>query len=72
MPSKELDDFIAKHGKLYTMYDVAEYAKVNVVTIRNHIVKGALRSVKIGGIRRIREADLIEYLKGTEGEGKVK
>lgn len=49
-----------------TIHEVAEVAKQSSVTIRRHIAKGALRSVKVGGSVRIPVDDARRYLGGSE------
>jgi hypothetical protein len=65
----ELDQ---KFGRLYTLYDVAEYAECSIVTVRNHMALGALETIKIGGMRRVTEAALERYLKGTPQAEKLR
>lgn len=51
-----------KIPKMLTVYEVADYLKVNHNTIRRLINKDELRAVRIGDSIRIRESDLAEYL----------
>lgn len=48
--------------RLLTVKDVAERLNVSVTTV-NRLVKTALKSVKIGKSRRVRESDLEEYIR---------
>lgn len=72
MASQRIKELEAKEGRLFTLYEVAEYAKFSINTVRNHMVKGALVTIKIGGARRVREEDLKIYLRGTPGEDSLK
>jgi excisionase family DNA binding protein len=47
----------------YTIKEVAEIIKVTTRSITNWIATGKLKSVKIAGIVRIKESDLIEFIK---------
>ncbi len=66
------DELEKRFGKLYTLYDVAELAECTIVTVRNHMTKGALETVKIGGMRRVTEEGLERYLNGTPQAEKLK
>lgn len=46
----------------YTIQEVSDLLAVNHKTIRNLIHKGMIRAVKIGGVIRIPEDGLTEYL----------
>jgi excisionase family DNA binding protein len=48
--------------KLYKVSEVAKAARQTPPTIYNHIQKGAIRSVKVGGSVRIPEDSAREYL----------
>ncbi len=48
--------------KLFKVSEVAEAARVTPMTVYNHINKGALRAVKVGGSVRVPEDSLREYL----------
>lgn len=65
-------DLEKRFGKLYTLYQVAEYAECSIVTVRNHMAKGALETIKIGGMRRVREEQLRRYLSDTPHVEKIK
>ena len=65
-------DLEKRFGKLYTLYDVADYAECSIVTVRNHMIKGALETIKIGGMRRVSEDALARYLGGTPQLEKLK
>ena len=49
--------------ELYTVAEVAKWAKVNTETIYRLIRSGSLKSVRVGGSLRIRLEDFYEYLK---------
>jgi hypothetical protein len=70
MPSRK-NELEKKFGKLYTLYDVAEFAECSIVTVRNHMALGALETVKIGGMRRVPEDALARYLGGTPQRDKL-
>lgn len=53
---------------LYSPTDVAEYLNVTTETVRRWIRSGRLRSIKVGRQHRIRQADLVHFLR-TETEG---
>ena len=72
MTADRLRKIREKVEELYTLYDVAELTGFSIVTVRRHMQKGALPTIKIGGARRVTQTDLIIYLKGTPGEGSVK
>lgn len=71
MSSKKVE-LDKKFGKLYTLHDVASYAECSIVTVRNHMALGALETIKIGGMRRVREESLERYLSGTPQADKIK
>lgn len=70
MPSRKAE-IEKKFGRLYTLYDVAEYAECSIVTVRNHMALGALETIKIGGMRRVPEDALARYLGGTPQASKL-
>lgn len=71
LPMSRKIELEKKFGKLYTLYDVAEYAECSIVTVRNHMALGALETVKIGGMRRVPEEALARYLSGTTQASKL-
>jgi len=49
-------------AKLLTTKEVAGIARVHPITVRRWILKGKLRSVRIGGVRRIPVGALLDFL----------
>src|SRR5512139_2167594 len=47
---------------LLTTKEVARIARVHQITVRRWILKGKLYSVRIGGVRRIPVAALVDFL----------
>lgn len=48
--------------KQHTVKDVSKYADKTEHTIRRHISEGILKSVKVGGSRRVNHDELVRYL----------
>ncbi len=49
--------------KIYTVEEVAEMLHFQPNTVRNWLVSGKLRGIKVGWQWRIRESDLQEFVK---------
>jgi excisionase family DNA binding protein len=47
---------------------IAEHLDVHLRTVRRWIASGTLPSVRIGGVRRVAEADLLQVLEGGRRE----
>jgi len=52
--------------KFYTQREVAELLRVSVRTVTRLIMDKRLRAVKVGGVWRVAETDLLEYLRNCE------
>jgi len=52
--------------KLLSVKDVAEITQAGLSTVRGWIREGKLKSVKVGHFRRIKAADLEEFITGTD------
>ena len=55
-------DLSSYERKYLSPIQLAEYAGVTRRTIYNHLDKGALRAVKVGGVLRIHVAEARRYL----------
>ena len=55
-----------KELKLLSVKDVAEITQAGLSTVRGWIREGKLKSVKVGHFRRIKAADLEEFITGTD------
>ena len=51
------------HDILLTLKEVAARLNVSVRTVNRYISDGTLPSIKIGGLRRVLEADLEEFIR---------
>ena len=47
---------------VYTVKEVAEMLKLNIVTIRRHIESGKLKAIKVGSVWRITEEELQRFM----------
>jgi len=56
--------------KIYTVEEVAEMLHFQPNTIRNWLVAGKLRGIKVGWQWRIRESDLQEFVKENTEQAK--
>ena len=54
--------------KIYTMEEVAELSKFHLNSVYRHIRTGKLKAHRVGGVWRITETNLKEYLYGKEKE----
>lgn len=50
--------------RLMTPEEVAERLAIKPKTVRNFLREGRIKAVKVGRLWRIRESDLLEYMKG--------
>ncbi len=57
-----------KDLQLFTVVEVAEYLGIGRSKVYELLYKGDLKSVKIGGSRRIRHSDLGEYVRYLDDE----
>ena len=48
--------------KLWTISEVAEYLKVKVDTVNKWVQRGLIKSIKVGGVVRIFENDLKDFI----------
>ncbi len=58
--------------KLYSIKDVAKITRLTDRTIRNYLVKGNLKGIKIGGQWRFSETDLCNLLANDQFESDMK
>jgi len=49
--------------KMYTIKEVAEYLSVTPSAVTKWIARDKLKAIKIAGIVRIKESDLIEFIR---------
>ena len=50
-------------GGIYTTDDVAEWLKVDVVTVRRMIARGEISAVRVGSEYRFTQQDLADFIK---------
>lgn len=55
--------------RMLTVDDVAAVLACHPNTVRNRILSGTIRSVKIGRLRRVRQSDLSAYLRDLPDAG---
>lgn len=51
---------------LYTLQEVADIVKMDIMTIYRHRKAGKLQTIKIGSEYRVTQEDLMKYLKGED------
>lgn len=52
--------------RLLTVREVAEYLRLSPRTVRLWLQTGKLRGLRVGGRWRVRESDLVEFLRAAE------
>ncbi len=56
--------------KLFTPKEVTEILRIHINTLYRYIGEGRLKTVRIGGLLRIRETDLEAFISGnSQGAG---
>lgn len=56
--------FVPAGREYVSLTEIAGWTGQHIATLRRHVVKGALRTVRVGGKRLVSVAALIEYLGG--------
>lgn len=54
--------------EIYSVSEVAEILKINKATCRNYIRDGKIKSFKVGNRIRVKQPDLLDFMKKQERE----